>query len=120
MRRIARNTAFSFVLAVVAAGPVSPPALAREAPPWSPVGTFSIVGYDPDPNPEGWTKEGRQFSIMNARGEVATHTGPRASDWATPGACSRRLHVDDDPEPIAELRRLVEKAASQRERRRRR
>ena len=31
-----------------------------------------------------------------------------------------RLHVDDDPEPIVELRRLVEKAAAQRERRRRR
>ena len=29
-----------------------------------------------------------------------------------------RLQVDDDPEPIAGLRRLVEKAAAQRERRR--
>ncbi len=29
-----------------------------------------------------------------------------------------RLQVDDDPEPIAELRRLVEKAAEQRARRR--
>ena len=126
----------------------TPPILAQEAPRWPPVGTFSIVGYDPetgevgvavqsrvfsvgngviwgeagvgvvatqaivdvsygpqalallregyspadavreilardpDPDPERWTKEGRQFSIMNARGEVATHTGPRASDWA--------------------------------------
>ena len=126
----------------------APPILAQEAPPWPPVATFSIVGYDPetgevgvavqsrvfsvgngviwgeagvgvvatqaivdvsygpqalallregyspadavreilardpDPDPERWTKEGRQFSIMNARGEVATHTGPRASDWA--------------------------------------
>ncbi len=41
-----------------------------------------ILARDPDPDPERWTKEGRQFSIMNALGEVATHTGPRASDWA--------------------------------------
>ncbi len=41
-----------------------------------------ILARDPDPDPERWTKQGRQFSIMNARGEVATHTGPRASDWA--------------------------------------
>ena len=149
-----------------------------------------ILARDPDPNPERWTREGRQFSIMNARGEVATHTGPRASDWAghrigeycsaqgnilagpavvddmveafesTGGHLSLRLqaaleagqaaggdtrgmqsaamlivkedggvwlnndvvlrlHVDDDPEPI-ELRRLVEKAAAQGDRRRRR
>ena len=124
------------------------PAPPQEAPPWPPVATFSIVGYDPetgeagvavqsrvfsvgngviwgeagvgvvatqaivdvsygpqalallregyspadavreilardpDPDLERWSKEGRQFSIMNARGEVATHTGPRASEWA--------------------------------------
>ena len=37
---------------------------------------------DPDPQPERWTKYGRQFSVMNAAGEVATYTGPRASEWA--------------------------------------
>lgn len=257
MRPTAGITALFLGLAGAAAGAVHHPALAQEAPPWSPVGTFSIVGYDPetgeagvavqsrvfsvgngviwgeagvgvvatqaivdvsygpqglqllregyspadavreilardpDPNPGGWTKEGRQFSIMNARGEVATHTGPRASDWAghrigeycsaqgnilagpavvddmveafesTEGHLSLRLlaaleagqaaggdtrgmqsaamlivkedggvwlnndvvlrlHVEDDPEPIAELRRLVEKAAAQRGRRLRR
>ncbi len=150
-----------------------------------------ILARDPDPDPERWTREGRQFSIMNAGGEVATHTGSRASDWAghrigrycsaqgnilagpqvvddmveafesTGGHLSLRLQaaleagqaaggdtrgmqsaamlvvgedmgvwlnndvvvrlqVDDHPEPIAELRRLVEMAAAQRERRRRR
>ncbi len=150
-----------------------------------------ILSRDPDPDPERWTREGRQFSIMNARGEVSTHTGPRASDWAghrigrhcsaqgnilagpavvddmveafesTGGHLSLRLQaaleagqaaggdtrgmqsaamlvvgedmgvwlnndvvlrlqVDDHPEPIAELRRLVEMAADRRERRRRR
>jgi uncharacterized Ntn-hydrolase superfamily protein len=145
---------------------------------------------DPDPRPEQWTKLGRQFSVMNATGEVATYTGPKASTWAghkigkfcsaqgnilageavvndmvaaferTPGHLSLRLQaaleagqaaggdtrgmqsaamlivkkdagvwlhndvvlrlqVDDNPEPIKELRRLVEKAAEQRTRMRR-
>jgi uncharacterized Ntn-hydrolase superfamily protein len=146
-----------------------------------------IWDQDPDPQPERWTKLGRQFSVMNARGEVATYTGPRASSWAghkigvwcsaqgnilagegvvqamvdaferTQGHLSLRLlaaieagqaaggdtrgmqsaamlivkknggvwlhndvvlrlQVDDAPEPIRELRRLVEKAAAQRRR----
>jgi uncharacterized Ntn-hydrolase superfamily protein len=41
-----------------------------------------VLDNDPDPRPEQWSKEGRQLSVMNARGEVATHTGPRASEWA--------------------------------------
>ena len=41
-----------------------------------------VLANDPNPDPERWTIEGRQFSVMNARGEVATHTGPEASDWA--------------------------------------
>jgi uncharacterized Ntn-hydrolase superfamily protein len=145
---------------------------------------------DPDPRPENWTKQGRQFAVMNAKGEVAVFTGPRASTWAghrqgkycsaqgnilagegvvtamvdafekTQGHLSLRLQaaleagqaaggdtrgmqsaamlivkkgggvwlnndvvlrlqVDDSPQPIAELRRLVEKAAEQRGRMRR-
>ena len=140
---------------------------------------------DPDPIPDRWTKYGRQFSVMNATGDVATYTGPRASAWAghvigrycsaqgnilagegvvrdmvaaferTEGHLSLRLmaaleagqaaggdtrgmqsaamlivkkdagvwlhndvvlrlQVDDNPQPIVELRRLVEKAAAQR------
>jgi uncharacterized Ntn-hydrolase superfamily protein len=42
----------------------------------------AILENDPDPSPDRWSKLGRQFSVMDARGEVATHTGPRASDWA--------------------------------------
>lgn len=145
---------------------------------------------DPDPRPQDWTKHGRQFAVMNAAGEVAAYTGPRATTWAgdrqgrycsaqgnilagegvvtamvaafeqTTGHLSLRLQaaleagqaaggdtrgmqsaamlivkkgggvwlnndvvlrlqVDDSPEPIKELRRLVEKAAEQRARMRR-
>ena len=42
----------------------------------------TILDGDPDPDPERWTKEGRQFSVMDASGNVATHTGPKASTWA--------------------------------------
>jgi len=42
----------------------------------------TILRNDPNPRPDGWTIEGRQFSVMDAEGNVATHTGPQASDWA--------------------------------------
>lgn len=140
---------------------------------------------DPDPRPEDWTKYGRQFAVIDAKGNVAAYTGPKATEWAgdrqgryctaqgnilageevvsamvkafenTPGHLSLRLmaaleagqmaggdkrgmqsaamlivkkdagvwlhndvvvrlQVDDSPEPIKELRRLVEKNATNR------
>ena len=42
----------------------------------------TILANDPNPRPERWMIEGRQFSVMDALGNVATHTGPQASDWA--------------------------------------
>lgn len=148
---------------------------------------------DPDPRPDNWTKHGRQFAVMDAQGNFAAFTGPRASAWAGHHSCSPphrctaqgnilageavvremvrafeqtdghlsmrlmaaleagqaaggdtrgmqsaamlivkedggvwlnndvvlRLQVDDSEQPIAELRRLVEIAAAQRERMRR-
>src|SRR5499426_4709163 len=32
---------------------------------------------DPDPLPERWTKQGRQFAVMKVRGEYAAFTGPK-------------------------------------------
>jgi uncharacterized Ntn-hydrolase superfamily protein len=148
-----------------------------------------ILEGDTDPRPADWTKQGRQFAVIDAKGEVAAHTGPKASPWAgdkqgkfctaqgnilagpavvdgmvkafesTTGHISLRLQaaleagqaaggdtrgmqsaamvvvkkgggvwlnndvvlrlqVDDNPEPIRELRRLVEIAARQRSSRR--
>lgn len=149
-----------------------------------------VLADDPDPRPEdypkGWPKAGRQFAVMDAKGHVATYTGPKATEWAggkvgkfctaqgnilagepvvtnmvkafeeTGGHLSLRLlaaleagqaaggdkrgqqsaamlivkkdggvwlhndvvlrlQVDDNPEPIKELRRLVEIAAKQRQ-----
>jgi uncharacterized Ntn-hydrolase superfamily protein len=143
----------------------------------------AIWDSDPDPRPNDWTKQGRQFAVMDARGVYAAFTGPKASPWAghlggryctaqgnilageavvhgmveafekATGHLSRRLmaaldagqaaggdtrgmqsaamlvvkkgggvwlnndtvlrlQVDDNPEPLAELRRLVEIAAA--------
>jgi len=146
----------------------------------------AIWGSDPDPRPQDWTKEGRQFAVIDAKGNVYAYTGPKATAWAGNKSCTAanthctaqgnilagpavvdsmvarferttghlayrlvaaleggqsaggdkrgmqsaalvivkkdggvwlhndtvlRLQVDDNPEPIKELRRLVEKAA---------
>jgi len=147
-----------------------------------------IWDKDPDPRPQDWSKNGRQFAVINLKGETATFTGTKATAWAggkqgkfctaqgnilagedvvngmvdafetTKGhlsfrlmaaldggqkaggdkrgmqsACMLivkkdggvwlhndvvlRLQVDDNPEPLKELRRLVDKAATQRPRR---
>jgi uncharacterized Ntn-hydrolase superfamily protein len=147
----------------------------------------AIWESDPDPRANDWTRHGRQFAVMDAKGNYAAFTGPKASSWAghkggtfctaqgnilagevvvanmvdafekTGGHLSLRLmaaldggqaaggdtrgmqsaamlivkkdggvwlhndtvlrlQVDDNPEPLKELRRLVELAAKQRQR----
>jgi uncharacterized Ntn-hydrolase superfamily protein len=151
-----------------------------------------VLDADPDPRPSDWTKQGRQFAVIDAKGSVFAHTGPQATAWAGHKSCSAsgalctaqgnilagaavvdsmviayertagqhislrlmealeagqraggdkrgmqsaamlivkknggvwlnndvvlRLQVDDSPEPIVELRRLVELAARRRRR----
>jgi uncharacterized Ntn-hydrolase superfamily protein len=149
----------------------------------------SIWESDPDTRAD-WPKEGRQFAVIDAKGNVYAYTGPKATTWAGNKACSApnthctaqgnilagpavvdsmvaffertkghlayrlvaaleggqsaggdkrgqqsaalvivkkdagvwlhndtvlRLQVDDNPEPIKELRRLVERAAAGRQ-----
>lgn len=42
----------------------------------------TIWERDPDPDPGRWTKQGRQFAVMNPKGEMAAFTGPKAQAWA--------------------------------------
>lgn len=42
----------------------------------------AILDSDPDPRPSDWTKEGRQFAVMDAKGNYAAYTGPKATIWA--------------------------------------
>jgi uncharacterized Ntn-hydrolase superfamily protein len=42
----------------------------------------AVWDNDPDPRPDNWTKQGRQFAVMDAKGNHAVFTGPKASTWA--------------------------------------
>ena len=42
----------------------------------------AIWESDPDPVPDRWTKQGRQFAVINLKGETAPFTGPKATTWA--------------------------------------
>ncbi|MEW6321422.1 MAG: DUF1028 domain-containing protein [Acidobacteriota bacterium] len=42
----------------------------------------AIWESDPDPQPERWTKQGRQFAVIDASGRTAVYTGPKATPWA--------------------------------------
>jgi uncharacterized Ntn-hydrolase superfamily protein len=44
----------------------------------------AIWDSDPDPGLNGrdWPKEGRQFAVMDAKGNYAAFTGPKATPWA--------------------------------------
>ncbi len=37
---------------------------------------------DPDPQPGRWTKQGRQFAVIDAKGNTAVFTGPKAPTWS--------------------------------------
>jgi uncharacterized Ntn-hydrolase superfamily protein len=37
---------------------------------------------DPNPLPNSWPKSGRQFAVMNIKGEHAVYTGPKTSEWS--------------------------------------
>ncbi len=57
-------------LALLAAG-MSPSAILK-----------AIWDSDPDPQPERWSKQGRQFAVIDQKGEAAAFTGPQATEWA--------------------------------------
>jgi uncharacterized Ntn-hydrolase superfamily protein len=42
----------------------------------------AIWESDPDPSPQDWTKQGRQFAVIDAKGNTAVFTGPKATEWA--------------------------------------
>ena len=44
----------------------------------------ALLDSDPDPGYRGrpWPKAGRQFAVMDAKGNHAVHTGPEATAWA--------------------------------------
>ena len=47
-----------------------------------------VLDADPDPRPNDWSKQGRQFAVIDAKGRVFAFTGPRATEWAGHKSCS--------------------------------
>ena len=47
-----------------------------------------VLADDPDPRPQDWSKEGRQFAVVDAKGNVYAHTGPKATEWAGNKSCA--------------------------------
>ena len=42
----------------------------------------ALLEQDPDPRPRGWPKAARQVAVLDAHGNLAAHTGEKATDWA--------------------------------------
>jgi uncharacterized Ntn-hydrolase superfamily protein len=71
----------------------------------------SLLAQDLDPLGERWPRDGRQFSVMNAQGRVATHTGPAASEWAghrIGSYCSAQGNILAGPAVVDEMVRAFE------------
>ena len=51
----------------------------------------SIWERDPDPRAR-LAETGRQFAVIDAKGNVFAYTGPKATDWAGNKACSANAH----------------------------
>jgi uncharacterized Ntn-hydrolase superfamily protein len=65
-----------------------------------------IWEQDPDPLPEQWSKQGRQFAVMNLKGEYAAFTGPKASTWAGNKSgkyCTAQGNILAGPDVVAQM-----------------
>jgi uncharacterized Ntn-hydrolase superfamily protein len=72
-----------------------------------------ILDNDPDPGlrGRGWAKAGRQFAVMNAKGEFAAHTGPEASKWAGDKQgkyCTAQGNILAGPDVVAKMVEVFE------------
>src|SRR5262249_60062501 len=48
----------------------------------------TVMDRDPDPQPDRLAKAGRQFAIIDGKGNVVAYTGPKATDWAGNKPCT--------------------------------
>ena len=67
-----------------------------------------ILADDPDPGLNGrpWPKAGRQFAVMNAKGEFAAYTGPGATTWAGDKQgkyCTAQGNILAGPDVVAKM-----------------
>jgi uncharacterized Ntn-hydrolase superfamily protein len=72
-----------------------------------------VLESDSDPHPKNWTKEGRQFAVMDAKGKAVAHTGPKASAWAGDKAgtfCTAQGNILEGPKVVEAMVAAFEKA----------
>jgi uncharacterized Ntn-hydrolase superfamily protein len=67
-----------------------------------------ILADDPDKGYNGrpWPRAGRQFAVMNAKGEFAAHTGPQATAWAGDKQgkyCTAQGNILAGPDVVAKM-----------------
>src|SRR6185436_16073936 len=48
----------------------------------------TVWGRDPDSRTD-WPKEGRQFAVIDAKGNAYAYTGPKATNWAGNKSCTK-------------------------------
>jgi len=53
----------------------------------------TVWDRDPDPDTLKWSKQGRQFAVIDAKGRVFAYTGPKASEWAGNKPCTAAKSV---------------------------
>ena len=73
-----------------------------------------IWEQDPDPLPDNWSKQGRQFAVMNLKGEYAAFTGPKATEWAGHKSgkfCTAQGNILAGPSVVANMVEAFEKTS---------
>lgn len=71
----------------------------------------AIWQSDPDPQPGAWTKQGRQFAVIDQQGRAATFTGPKATEWAggkTGKYCAAQGNILAGPAVVDDMVRAFE------------
>jgi uncharacterized Ntn-hydrolase superfamily protein len=72
-----------------------------------------VLEADADPHPKDWSKEGRQFAVMDAKGKAVAHTGPKAPAWAGDKAgrfCTAQGNILEGPKVVEAMVEAFEKA----------
>jgi uncharacterized Ntn-hydrolase superfamily protein len=73
----------------------------------------TIWERDPDPRPGNWSKHGRQFAVINAKGELAAFTGPKAPSWSGDKQgkyCTAQGNILAGPDVVAKMVEGFEKS----------
>ena len=98
----------------VSYGPQALSLLAKNVAPREVITRVLAADRDPGLNGRPWPKAGRQFAVLNARGEFAAYTGPGATAWAGDKAgkfCSAQGNILAGPAVVEKMVQAFEGSA---------